>query len=280
MSTKIETVYLWRKGNSQYLADAFFSSWLRHDPGAHVKLTVLLKGFDGRTPELPKNLAARLDVIHVSDNGFDLTVYKQLALAYPEKSFFFLNSYSRLESPNWYDHLSAVWKTIDGRGLIGASGSWETVPGSPPFPNTHLRTNGFVVSARDYLLATGSLASRQDCLLTEAGKNSLTKYFLRRELPVLIVGASGEAFCWKDWPNSKTFRCADQDHLLVSDNRTRHYHHGSRRKRNLLAKASWGDRSNTQAIGTFERLKRLIWNKYLYFGHKLRLPALLRSSRS
>lgn len=278
MGNAFEPVYLWRKGNPQYWADAFFDSWLRYDPGENIRLTLLLKGFDGEVPPLPEALAHRLNIVDIADVGFDLTAYKHMASLYPDKAFLFLNSHSRFEAPNWHAILSTVWEKVDGKGMIGASGSWEIIPDSSSFPNVHLRTNGFIVSSHAYLQAAGAIETRRDCLLLEAGKNSLTQYFLQRDQPVLVVSSTGSAFLWEDWPASKTFRSADQDHLLVSDNRSRHYHYGSRRKRHSLAKASWGDRSNTQNISIFRRMKRLIRSKYLYFSHKLRLPAPLRSS--
>lgn len=277
MGDRIQPVYLWRKSNPSAWAAGFFESWLNHDPGEQVRLIVLLKGFDGRPPLLPHALSHRIDPMHVGDDGYDLTAYLTFASDHPEGTFLFLNSHSRIEASGWYEHLQAAWEAYDTAGLLGATGSWETTKHGNVFPNVHIRTTGFVVRAQDYVEAAGKLDTREDCLMFEAGSNSLTQHFLMRGLPAKIVNAAGQVYDWQDWPNSNTFRLGDQQSLLFSDNRTRHYHYGSNRKRKRLSQQSWGSEDDVARLSLISSLRRWVWIRLLYFGQR---PDFLARARA
>lgn len=277
MGGRIQPVYLWRKGNPSVWAAGFFESWLNHDPGEQVRLIVLLKGFDGRSPLLPHALSHRIDPVHVGDDGYDLTAYLTFASDHPEGTFLFLNSHSRFETSRWYEHLQATWEACGKKGLLGATGSWETTQHGHVFPNSHIRTTGFVVRGRDYVEAAGKLDTREDCLQFEAGRDGLTQYFLVRDLPVKVVNAEGRMYGWRDWPQSKTFRLGDQEGLLFSDNRTRHYHYGSNRKRKRLSQQSWGSDEHVARLSLVSRLRRWVWIRLLYFGQR---PNFLARARA
>lgn len=258
MVSKIQPVYLWRKGNPTAWAEKFFESWLAHEPDENVELTVLLKGFEGQSPDWPLKIQHHIELAEVSNHGFDLTAYHDFASRQPQKTYLFFNSHTRIEAASWFDHLQTAWDAIGQVGLLGATGSWETTKHGSTFPNVHLRTTGFVVRGKDYLQAAGPLDTRTDCLMFEAGQTSLTKHFLSRGLPVKIVDAYGQTYDWRDWPTSGTFRSGDQERLMFSDNRTRHFHFGSNVKRKRLSEECWGPSAQVKTLPIFERLLRLM----------------------
>lgn len=107
-----------------------------------------------------------------------------------------------------------------------------TVPGGPmayfaeyqPFPNPHVRTNGFMVPRELFLeILPSSFQTKLDVLRFESGAASLTQAMRARGLRPVIVGANGLAYDIERWPSSETFRLGQQSNLLISDNRTRAY---------------------------------------------------------
>jgi hypothetical protein len=126
--------------------------------------------------------------------------------------------------------VSRAIQGTDPKGNGGVRGSALIWPGAPeldtgdfpPFPNPHIRSNGFLVQRERFLgLRDIKIKSKQDANLFESGRDSITAFFKRAGLATIVVGANGEAFQIKDWPSSRTFRLEDQSNLLISDNHTR-----------------------------------------------------------
>ena len=72
----------------------------------------------------------------------------------------------------------------------------------------------------------------------EGGHRSLTRQVRERGLKTLVVGRDG-AYPPPRWRASRTFRSGEQENLLLSDNRTRHYQEGGRVVRFGLAWLAW-----------------------------------------
>ena len=54
----------------------------------------------------------------------------------------------------------------------------------------------------------------------ENGKFSLTRFFLKKNLTVGIVGKNGKFYLPNEWKESKTYKYSRQENLLISDNQT------------------------------------------------------------
>lgn len=275
-------VYLLRKGNPAHLSRRFLTSFFRFDPGENVRLTVLLKGFvSGETPSELQNLSsaktARLDIVRIDDNGMDLTAYRSLCLLRNEKHFLFFNSSSRIQSAMWYEAFSNALDETNEEGLIGASGSFEAHPEfGVPSINPHIRTNGFLVGREAYLAAaTGPLLTKRDCHQLESGEHSLTRYYLDKGLPVLLVNVDKRTFPIEAWPSSCTFRLQDQEKLLFSDNRSEKYHSGFQARRKHHALASWGKFAQVDQVHIGKTIKRLLYDKLCANGHRITLLKIL-----
>lgn len=111
-----------------------------------------------------------------------------------------------------------------------------------PFPNPHLRTNGWMI-ARDLLLGleAGDLSTKEGALAFESGRASLTRQVLARGLQVLVVGRDGRGYEPKQWFQSRTFRSGEQENLLISDNRTQQFAQEDVQERAFLARLAWGE---------------------------------------
>lgn len=283
--SKFLPVYLLRKGNPDYLVRRFLASAFSSNQETPQRLILLLKGFrpDERPADinrLPGWIQNRLDYITINDEGLDLTAYRKLCEQSSESHFLFFNSHSQLLHPDWHAAFEKAFDATKGEGLIGASGSYETGEMTDfVFPNPHIRTNGFLVGREAYLeAASHPLESKSDCHFLESGKNSLTRYFIEHEKPVLVVNSDGDLFESADWPNSQTFRLEDQQKLLVGDNRSQKYHLAMPNRRQFHAKASWGDQARIQSIPFFKTAGRIVWNRWFGNGYKFPiLNALLES---
>ncbi|MHB1236571.1 MAG: hypothetical protein ACYCY7_03315 [Gallionella sp.] len=117
-----------------------------------------------------------------------------------------------------------------------------------PFPNYHLRTNAFIISAQMMRgLKCPRIRNKLDAYSFESGKNGLTKQILREGKKVIVVGRDGIGYEKEAWCVSKTFRQADQENLLVADNQTRDYQLGTPEQREYLSNITWVNNSQVSA---------------------------------
>lgn len=132
-------------------------------------------------------------------------------------------------------------------GLRGSALIWPGAPeldiaAFPPFPNPHVRSNGFMVSRERFVGLEGmDFRSKADANLFESGSDSITAQFRRSGLAAIVVGADGQAYSAEDWPKSRTFRLGDQGNLLIADNHTRAFVQMSEPARAAHALMTWGE---------------------------------------
>lgn len=237
----------------------FLEAYRERAAGVEHRLAVILNGFDGsndpRRAEIEHLLAGvdhELVVMH--DPVSDLTAYRDAAARVDAQTLCFLNSYSRPLADGWLARLTEPLS--DPRvGLTGAGGSHESLysaapfwlrrrrkPDFPPFPNPHVRTNGFALSRELALSLDWPPTGRKlDAWRLESGSHSITRQVLERGLRVLVVGCDGTCYPPERWAESATYRCGDQSNLLISDNRTREYERARTRRRRQLAAITWGE---------------------------------------
>jgi hypothetical protein len=120
-------VHLVRRGGSQESLRTFITSYRNHDPGVSHCVVLLLKGFRSSEEARPySQIAGSLvdDTVHVSDSGFDLTAYANVALRLGCRELCFLNSNSAILHSGWLAMLQSAL-TADV-GIVGATGSWNS----------------------------------------------------------------------------------------------------------------------------------------------------------
>ena len=117
------------------------------------------------------------------------------------------------------------WSLLWGHGLRHPFKNTDNFyPGNVP----HLRTTTFMLPPRIlerifYWPRCENNLSKNDDILMEFGKFSLTAQALLAGLEPLVVGADGRSYTIKEWPESKTFFVSDQENLIVGDHFSRQY---------------------------------------------------------
>jgi hypothetical protein len=240
-------------------------------PGLDHRLLVVLNGFDDGP--LPAAFDAALATLgpHATLRPRrpiqDLAAYRLAASASTDAEILcFANSHAEPLVPGWLALLHERLRE-PGVGIVGATGSHESTFSAaprplkplralqyPPFPNPHLRTNGFMLRRADLLALdwpTGRSKSAAHQL--ESGKAGITRQLALRGARPLVVGRDGRGHEPGEWASSRTFRSGDQENLLIADNRTRQYADADPPERERLARMAWGEAATTDALAAAGR---------------------------
>ncbi|HEX5307681.1 MAG TPA: hypothetical protein VFW38_01225 [Solirubrobacteraceae bacterium] len=232
-------------------AQSFLASYREHPPGTDHRLVLALAGPAGdRGPWHETFAQVEHEPIELG-LGMDLDHYRTVAERRPAARYCFLNTVTTALAKDWLRYLERALLE-PGVGMVGATGSYESPysvrpgplrrlrPGYEPYPNPHLRTNGFALE-RELLLAlawpTG--LNKLQAVGLEAGSNGLTRQVAARGLDTAIVGRDGVAYPPERWRQSATFRGGGQRNLLLADNRTRHFQEAGAVTRNALSWLAW-----------------------------------------
>jgi hypothetical protein len=238
------------------ILDRFLASYERCPGGIDHDLIIVFNGFRNKM-ELDPFFARLCNIKHhpllIEPFQQDIASYSDAVKRYPYETLCFVNSYVRLQDAQWlaklYEHLQRP-----GVGVAGNSGSWESrVPlltrererilkrplhlrllgharlafqlsHYEPFPNYHIRTNGFMIR-RDLLLSLTGMAVRNksEAWTFERTRFGMTSQILKLGLRPMVVGADGRGYEKEEWAQSNTFWQGDQGNLLLTDNRTDEY---------------------------------------------------------
>jgi hypothetical protein len=270
--------YLARADEGTAPVNRFAASYAHRDPGVDHRLLVLRRGF--RLPGLWEPLQRtfddfrlRYEVADVPEDNFDLGAYEHALESSGETYLCFLNTFSEILSDGWLRNLHET-ASSKFAGLVGATGSHESLydsysrsmraltrasGGHPlavartwlrlqalrrhhgPFPNPHIRTNGFMLSRTvGKALTWGPYRNKDDVHQSESGRRSLSRQAETMGLTNYVVTRNGQAYSWEDWPGSRTFRSGSQENLMIADNRTRDYILSSPADRRRLQELAWG----------------------------------------
>ena len=252
----------------------FLESYSNHESGIDHDLLIVFKGFSGgkgtaQYRQLLKDIS--FQTVYVRDCGFDIRSYFVATNTVNNRYLCFLNSFSTILDHDWLLKMN-VHLTKPNIGLVGATGSYESAYSNllmeqksigatksqcarlrhflarakykhyfDPFPNYHIRTNGFMIS-RDAMreIRHGFILSKMDAHRFESGKQSLTKQVLQMNLDVRVIGKNGEDYRMEDWCRPDTFRQRDQNNLLIADNQTNAYLHADAELKRRLSEYAWG----------------------------------------
>lgn len=263
--------HLVRAANGREPFEQFIDSFRRGLPtGDDWRLVLIFKGFTGGTEAYLEQVRdLPVETVDISDRGFDIAAYFRAAQRLMHDELIFFNSFAQLIEPRWFDLFTTHFRKA-GIGLVGTTGSWESVtrnhliysrnatslsqvgiklalaaglaPLFPPFPNPHVRTNGFMIR-RDVFLATKKfpVTSRFGSLFYESGWLSLTRQVRARGLEALLVDRHGQAFTPERWNEMQGFRSDGQEDVIVRDNRTREFEDAAPDRKALLQRLTWGD---------------------------------------
>lgn len=259
-------IHLVRRANGRGALEDFLTAYRSVEAGTPHRLVLATKGYEDL--DEVRDLWGDLDpvVLNLPDRGYDLGSYLLAAERLAHDHVCLVNSFARPSAPTWLDQLLAASEQ-PGVGAAAATASHESlsderrlrrryhlagrflaqygmpehVPGFPPFPNPHLRTNALCLR-RDLLLdlQLAEPVTKLDAYLIESGPQSLTARVQSRGLRAVVVPDGRPAVDVSDARNSCTFRWGGQCALLVKDNATDQYAAAGRGQRRRLQKLAWG----------------------------------------
>jgi hypothetical protein len=231
-------------------AERFLASYRAHEAGAPHRLAVAFAGPEEDRSAWRKAFAGVEHEPLELGLGMDLDHYRTAVDRVDAERFCFVNTVSVVLADGWLGNLDRAL-CAPGVGMVATTGSYESPnavrpgplrrlrPGHEPFPNPHLRTNGFALERETILgLDWPTGVDKLGAVALEGGSRSLTRQVRERGLETLVVGRDG-AYPVERWRQSRTFRSAGQENLLLGDNRTRHYQEGGRLTRAGLAWLAW-----------------------------------------
>lgn len=112
----------------------------------------------------------------------------------------------------------------------------------PPFPNPHIRSNGFLIARHRMLgFEPSEVKTKLDSCLFESGIDGLTNRIRRDQLGACVVDRFGNSYPIADWSRGKTFRLGGQEGLLLTDTRSRQFDAMPPGTRETHARMTWGD---------------------------------------
>jgi len=243
-SPSIAVTHLIRKSNGISPFKTFFDSYRQHHEPLKHDLVLIFKDFGPGDDIDYLSLLEDFQYVrydYPGDGGLDLDPYREAGQTLDYDYFCFLNSFSVIECDNWLSHFYNGLAKSNKAGIIGASGSWESSSETdPPFPNPHLRTNGFLI-AKDVLrqIEFIPINTKDDARMMESGDQSITRQIMEMGKSPYVVDRDG--VCWniEEWPKSSTFRNGNQSGLIISDNRTRAFDSGDSWTQEYLYDLAW-----------------------------------------
>jgi len=258
----------------------FIESYKQYHGGYEHNLVLLFNGVKA-VEELVqyREFAQMKNVVYKSfhqKKGWDLEVYRWVASQIESKYVLFLNSYSRFLNDNWLAHFmnAAAHPNV---GIVGATGTYHSIYSMiryetrknnqsrisfkdkfrrykliikniflyrfwfAPFPNPHIRTNGFLIERELFLNLTFiSIKKKYDAYRMESGRNGFTQQIIKKGLKPLVVDKNGEIYEIEKWKKSCTFWIGSQVNLLISDNQTRKYLEADHQQKKFFTFMAWG----------------------------------------
>jgi hypothetical protein len=121
-------VYLARATEGLAPVKRFAESYQTHASGADHSLVVICKGHrsDSEIDETRRQFGQPVEIISVSDDGFDIGAYINAAQTLKYERLCFLNTFTEIAADNWLGILDRQLSQ-PGTGIAGATGSFESV---------------------------------------------------------------------------------------------------------------------------------------------------------
>jgi hypothetical protein len=131
----------------------------------------------------------------------------------------------------------ALWWKLTRRGQV-----FSDFAQFLPFPNPHIRSNGFMVQ-RERLLSflPAQIQKKLDACAFESGADGLTMRVRKAGLSAIIVDNNGRGYDVEYWPTGQLFRVGNQAGLLLTDNQSRAFENMSVGARVTHTRMTWGD---------------------------------------
>ena len=247
--------------------DHFIKNYKKYSSGLKHKLLICYKMLNTKSINMCEKKINKIKHIKYLDpstqNDFDFGSFYRVSKKFSKYKIFFLTSSDYPVKKFW---LRNIVKHYAANSLIGTSASYESMLSSlklkkffkifdfvikvfkfkkyfPPFPNPHIRSTGFLISAKNYIdfYKNKSCKSKFDAWKLESGKGGLTNFFISRKYMVYVVNSDGIKFAINHWHLSKTFNYAEQNKFIISDKHTRKYLNLKSKEKKIFQLLTWGN---------------------------------------
>ncbi len=245
----------------------FIENYKKYESGINHKLVICFKLFNSQEiNELKKHL---IDINYIEfvdtckKNDWDFGSYKRVSESFYNKDILFLSSHSYPVCNEW---LKKLFMFKDEKSVIAPTASYESLTDSiklkskfhkiirylirkykfsrnfNTFPNPHLRTSSFLINSKMFLnyIQNKKLMNKEDTLIIESGKNSLTNYLKNKKIKILVVNSDGKKFEESDWKYSETYNFIKHDKSIISDKHSRKFLNLNNNERNVSRLKVWG----------------------------------------
>jgi len=248
----------------------FLEKYLHFNSGAEHDLLICYKGFQEYEETINWRTLVKVKNIEFFEknekNDFDIGSYFRIAEKFKNRYILFLDTHTK---PNCDDWLKIFLNHYNGKRLIGATGSFASLPSQflkfyykqhtkfqqlrwglkhlarvRLFPNPHLRTTGFFMKGSDLIQLNFNrekFVKKLETNYFEGGRNSLTIQLQKKGFEIGIVNSDNNFYKIKDWNKSETFCCGNQKKLIFVDNRTDEYEKSSDSLKDKMRKFTWGN---------------------------------------
>jgi hypothetical protein len=260
--------YLYTRFDNIQKINNFIKNYKKFKSGLKHQLIICFKLLNDNEIEFIKKSIKDIKFVSFidpcEDNDWDFGSYKRVAKKYYNKDILFLNSHSYPICHNWLKKLflykkkntiiatTASYESIlDSIKLKGkfwkivrfVSRKWKFSKNFNSFPNPHFRTSSFLINSKYFYnyIKNKKMISKDDTLIIESGKNSLTNYFKKKKFDIFVVNSDGKKFNEKDWSISETYQYKNQQKNIISDKYTRCYLNLNNKKRQLSSFMVWGN---------------------------------------
>lgn len=264
---KFLVVYLISIYDDRHNLENFIKHYKLFKSGYEHELLICFKNFDKNDPIFNIEGLDNLNFIKYEDyndyNDYDWGSYLRISNSYSDRIIFFMNCHSYPIVDNW---LKKFVLNYNDNFILGPSGSYESITSSwfkgnfsnnflysiiygflnlknfPLYPNPHLRSNCFMISAKNYknlILNQKFKYKKIGTWLNESGRNGMTKQAKKLKMQVFVVNSDGKKFEVSNWIFSKTYAMDNQDKLIISDKFSRVYEKGSNIEKKKITKNIW-----------------------------------------
>ena len=268
MSSKILICYLCSPYASMNAIKNFVKFYKRYKSGIKHNLIICFKNFRKKKIKFIQNqYFSNLKYISFIDterkNDYDFGSNLRVAKKYPKSKIFFLNSESYPIVNKWLYKINCKFKK---KTIIASSGSYQSLSYNArfrnkgdnyfvfvykivhfliyfkKFPNPHLRTSAFYITARDFVnfMKDKKVSSKFGAWNLESGRFGLSEYFKKRNYKLLVVNSKGETFSEPNWCDSNTYAINNQKFSIIWDKHAERFSKLTKKQKRKFQIRVWG----------------------------------------
>lgn len=197
-------------------------------------------------------------------NDYDWGSYLRISKKFSDRIIFFMNCHSY---PIVHDWLKKFALNYQENSLVAPAGSYESITSSwlkgsysnsflysvlygllnlknfPIYPNPHIRSNCFMISAKNFtklILNKKFKYKKLGTWLNESGRNGMTNQIKKLKYKIYIINSDNKKFEIDKWIYSQTYALGDQEKLIISDKFSRIYEKAEINEKKKISKNVWG----------------------------------------